>query len=436
MRVAKQQVAVQVTVQLSAEEEDEEEIINITQGPDEEAAAMRFQAIWRGFRSRRELGIFSAAKLLLENASGRFDAMSQVALDERTRESIAMMGHADEATIHAFEQAAAKAKERVDALKQARQNNTRRRHRHCWWIPTQHTEVLFDNMADQRVEICRRQCLMIRRATLQWYFSSEQVARVLETIPHAGRRRGQVEALVTMFSRITDLENVRFDRLLGFEGYDRDGNHYVSAEELKKMSGDPFVYLNHRLGPANLFNPLRPEREYALNLRNCDERTAAQLLVVLSSEPGDNILYESYNEMPFDVGKAWETACPPLGIFCCEFYTPPDCGSLAIRIPLAQRLLMPGRDRWRSIPEEMLLDDEDPEEFDGATNAATIKASCTTTITGLAVPQVARTTLVGPSMLTAISSKWPRLRSGCATSSRREKSETQITPSAQKKMRR
>ena len=38
-----------------------------------------------------------------------------------------------------------------------------------------------------------------------------------------------VEALVIMFTVITDLENVRFDYLLGHKSYDQDGNHFVSA---------------------------------------------------------------------------------------------------------------------------------------------------------------------------------------------------------------
>lgn len=57
-------------------------------------------------------------------------------------------------------------------------------------------------------------------------------------------------------------------------------------EELEQCRQEPFPLLCGRLGIANLFNPLRPEREYALNLRNHDEATVAQLLVILTAEPG------------------------------------------------------------------------------------------------------------------------------------------------------
>eukprot|EP01051_Picozoa_sp_SAG22_P010012 SAG22_NODE_875_length_6716_cov_2.927006_3_plen_379_part_00 len=238
---------------------------------------------------------------------------------------------------------AEKARARVARMKDSRARRQKRRHRHCWWIPTQHTRVEYDNLRDQRAEIVRRQVLMLRRSTLQWYFSAAQAGKLIEVIPKGRLQRGQVEALVVLFARVTDFENLRCDKLLNFKGYDRDGNHYVSAIELEKLASDPFVHLSHRLGSTNLFNPLRPEREYALNLRHADDRVTAQLLVVLTAEPGENIIYESYNEMPFDVGKAWETNVPTTGIFCCEFVTPPDCGSLALRIPLAQRMLLPGK---------------------------------------------------------------------------------------------
>lgn len=57
-------------------------------------------------------------------------------------------------------------------------------------------------------------------------------------------------------------------------------------EELEQCRQEPFPLLCGRLGIANLFNPLRPEREYALDLRNHDEATVAQLLVILTAEPG------------------------------------------------------------------------------------------------------------------------------------------------------
>ena len=135
-----------------------------------------------------------------------------------------------------------------------------------------------------------------------------------------------VELLITLFSRVSDLENMDLRSLLGHTTYDADGNHFVTADELAAIyhSPTPYILLTNRLGAANIFNPLRPEGEYALNLRCNDEREVAQLLVVLSTEPGENMQYESYNGMPFEVGAKWLTAVPDVGMFCCEYATTPD----------------------------------------------------------------------------------------------------------------
>ena len=44
-----------------------------------------------------------------------------------------------------------------------------------------------------------------------------------------------VEALVVLFSRISDIENVRFDYLLGHAGYDVDGNKHITADDLARL---------------------------------------------------------------------------------------------------------------------------------------------------------------------------------------------------------
>ena len=85
-----------------------------------------------------------------------------------------------------------------------------------------------------------------------------------------------------------------------------------------------------------------------------DQRTVTQLLVILSAEPGDNMLYETFHGMPFDVGRQWETNVPKENIFCCVYVTPEECASLSLRLPLARRLLMPGKGRWKCIPREKL----------------------------------------------------------------------------------
>ena len=89
---------------------------------------------------------------------------------------------------------------------------------------------------------------MIRRATHEWYFSSMQVKAIVEAVP-IGRpgHYHRVEALVAMFSRITDIEFVSFDRLLGHNGYDQDGNHMVHERSMCSH--------NNRTGPPQCVLP-------------------------------------------------------------------------------------------------------------------------------------------------------------------------------------
>lgn len=122
----------------------------------------------------------------------------------------------------------------------------------------------------------------------------------------------------------------------------------------------PWTILQEQLGPANLFNPIRPEGDYALDLRSADARVVAQQLVLLSSEPGENLDKTSYNGMPFDVGAKWMVSVPDVGMFCITFVTPPGCASLRLRLALARRTLMPGHGRWRAIPIAYRDPDDDP----------------------------------------------------------------------------
>eukprot|EP01052_Picozoa_sp_SAG31_P024418 SAG31_NODE_2076_length_6507_cov_3.611267_4_plen_598_part_00 len=177
-------------------ESDDEEEIDIQAGDAEVEAALKFQAMWRGFRSRRQVSIWCAAKNLLVDSVEKYDDMSQAAVDDFERDRLAAGpgrgGARDAATLAKMQADADRARNRIMLLRQGRSQKYKRRHRHCWWIPTQHAQVEFDNVHDQRSEIVRRQCLMIRRATLQWYFSAEQVAQIVEAIPRGRQQRGQV----------------------------------------------------------------------------------------------------------------------------------------------------------------------------------------------------------------------------------------------------
>jgi hypothetical protein len=61
--------------------------------------------------------------------------------------------------------------------------------------------------------------------------------------------------MVTLFSRIADLEN------------------HIAHEILTK--GDDYAKYQHRVGIANIFNPFRADVRYSLNLKVKDERAVA-----------------------------------------------------------------------------------------------------------------------------------------------------------------
>lgn len=118
-----------------------------------------------------------------------------------------------------------------------------------------------------------------------------------------------------------------------------------------------------------------PEREYALNLR-CDhnagdnlgvhdERRVTECIIILSAEPGDNTENETYNGLPFEVENRWGDGVPRVGVFCTTYRTRRHGGSLALRLPLARALLMPGKGRYKGEKGKELFDpEENPEEFD------------------------------------------------------------------------
>jgi hypothetical protein len=197
---------------------------------------------------------------------------------------------------------------------------------------------------------------MIRAATLHFCLSAGQLPRLLAVFGSLEEHADDYEeVLVTCFSRITDLENVDFAALLGHKGYDADGNRLVTPDELRALLANPtpFVKLTRRLGAANMLNTFRPDREFALQLQLADETTVTKLLVLLATEDGENLQYETYNGMPFDVGARWLQEPPETGIFCGEYVTPKRCASMNLRSALARRLLMPGAGRWACIPPSM-----------------------------------------------------------------------------------
>jgi hypothetical protein len=96
-----------------------------------------------------------------------------------------------------------------------------------------------------------------------------------------------------------------------------------------------------------------------------DERRVTECIIILSAEPGDNTENETYNGLPFEVENRWTEGVPRVGIFCTTYRTRKNGGSLALRLPLARALLMPGKGRYKGEKGKDLFDpDENPDEFD------------------------------------------------------------------------
>eukprot|EP01052_Picozoa_sp_SAG31_P016473 SAG31_NODE_1093_length_9952_cov_16.099056_8_plen_197_part_00 len=179
--------------------------------------------------------------------------------------------------------------------------------------------------------------------------------------------------------------------------------------------------MQSRVGSANLFNPIRPERKYLLDLKVHDDREVAKCLVRLSEEPGENFVggafqcssvcdafayhswpgYRSKRMRPcvprslapslapslpprslppeftacpngnaemfghavdtmegFSIGLSWEEEVPMSGFLQCTYRTAPGTASLFLRVAMAQLLLMPGQGQWKAIPEDLRQPDD------------------------------------------------------------------------------
>lgn len=100
------------------------------------------------------------------------------------------------------------------------------------------------------------------------FLSASQAVQLMDYFPEEGYLRVQV--LLAIFSHIIDVENV-------CHIYD---NHCSLNERLE---------LIHRLGILVVMDPMKPDREYCLDLRHYDQREWAKVLISLAlNEPGDN----------------------------------------------------------------------------------------------------------------------------------------------------
>ena len=186
-------------------------------------AASYFQRMWRGFKVRRSMNLASAAAELLKKQEDEYEARSQAAMTMQQGDGSSGEGSSSES-----ESRSIAAQQRLTELRKELKSNHVRHHRASWFISTAKLQVQHDRVNQVEADVARRQVMMIRRATHEWYFSAAQVKAIVEAVPigRAGHYH-RVEALVALFARITDIEYVSFDRLLGHNGYDQDGNHMV-----------------------------------------------------------------------------------------------------------------------------------------------------------------------------------------------------------------
>ena len=358
-----------------------------TFGEQEMASVQLIQALWRGKMVRRMSLAKKRAEVTLRARQEELQKLAQAS--QKAREGDVPNSHSGKSLKSDVFTAA----QRLFSLKKP----PRRKVRNCWWIATQHQKTIEMSEGDRLHTVAKRQLTMLRRSTAQWYFSVAQCTKILEAIPAAAH----VDAIVTMFSRITDIENLDVGQLLGHKTFDSDGNGWITEDELAELNSaatpqvetQRYLQVCRRIGHANLFNPLFPEREYALNLRDWavvapsdshphgdkqghqDQRRVAECLIVLSAEPGDNTVNETYNGNPVEVESRWDAGVPHQGMFCTTYNTrrggaslsilplPLSCSlplslscltlcfspgaSLALRLPLCRALLAPGRGRYK-----------------------------------------------------------------------------------------
>ena len=224
-------------------------------------AAVTWQTMWRGFLVRKEARMAKAALDLIRNGShhattaatatataaagnddgdnddgyvmpGGGKAVGVLEPEKEPENSPAELAAAD-----AEFEVRLKLRKRLEAILAEQHKTCRRATRPSWWIYGQNHEHQFATKAEAETEIARRQNLMLRRSTMEYYYSAEQVEQIVNVVPAGSQSSGwhRVETLVTLFSRITDIEACPLDTLLNFSTYDDDGNHLVSLEELEAM---------------------------------------------------------------------------------------------------------------------------------------------------------------------------------------------------------
>ena len=200
-------------------------------GEAEELAALRIQAHHHGRMVRRLYNAKRRAMPILSQWTAGHTELAKAS--QRAR---AAVGDGDAVTT--IEQTIA------DVVASSRGKKLFHRQRHPWWIANQHNRAFVGSEPARRHMIAKRQLLMLRRATIMCYFSCAQLERVLAAVPE----EFHVEVIVTLFSRLTDIENLDCARLLKHETFDKDGNGCVMWEELEALKSENSTDVHTRCG--------------------------------------------------------------------------------------------------------------------------------------------------------------------------------------------
>jgi len=184
-------------------------------------------------------------------------------------------------------------------------------------------EEVFERLRDQlREQLSARgeesAIIWLRKKSLLFYLEATQMAEMFNVFPSAEYR---ADAFVLLWPRLVDEENSNI--VLQF---------FDPAENQK---------LRQRLGHLALFNPIRPDGPYKLDLADHEQASVAKLLLLLSiREPGQNILKEHYNGESFEIPKQWLTDLPTEGVLKLEYFTESEENAVMdLRRSLAEQVL-------------------------------------------------------------------------------------------------
>lgn len=217
-------------------------------------------------------------------------------------------------------------------------------HRTCWHLPLEAAHAIVVHTEEDRQRHGTRQRLgMLRRATSEFIFSTRQLRTLITSgVVHES---SAVELAILSFSRLPDPEN-------------------LEASVLSLLKPDQILLLRERLGWANLLNPFLVDGHHVFRFKYHDHRIVCAVMMQIAKEPGCNWQNEFSclesnpdNKSGMAVPASWEVeGLPKQGgyIFEADYITDACKADLAIRCPLARRLLYPGAGRWHCMPVEKL----------------------------------------------------------------------------------